>query len=66
MAICSTLDQKVLSNIRKQRLMNRSQNIHLPVAQEPDWEIKNTEQDPSKIKSAADRLLLSAFSCIIV
>lgn len=66
MAICSTLDQKVLSNIRKQRLMNRSQNIHLPVAQEADWEINNTEQDPSKIKSAADRLLLCALSYIIV
>ncbi|KAG1783491.1 hypothetical protein EV702DRAFT_1053863 [Suillus placidus] len=38
--------------------MNRSQNIHLPVAQEPDWEINNTEQDPSKIKSAADSFVI--------
>ncbi|KAG1885460.1 hypothetical protein F4604DRAFT_1918160 [Suillus subluteus] len=38
--------------------MNRSQNIHLPVAQEPDWEINNTEQDLSKIKSAADSFVI--------
>ncbi|KAG2156658.1 uncharacterized protein EDB93DRAFT_925795 [Suillus bovinus] len=38
--------------------MNRSQNIHLPVTQEPDWEINNTEQDPSKIKSAADSFVI--------
>ncbi|KAG2118052.1 uncharacterized protein F5147DRAFT_833174 [Suillus discolor] len=38
--------------------MNRSQNIHLPVAQEPDWEVNNTEQDPSKIKSAADSFVI--------
>ncbi|KAG2076862.1 hypothetical protein BDR04DRAFT_1227612 [Suillus decipiens] len=38
--------------------MNRSQNIHLPVAQEPDWEINNTDQDPSKIKSAADSFVI--------
>ncbi|KAG1762949.1 hypothetical protein EDD22DRAFT_969668 [Suillus occidentalis] len=38
--------------------MNRSQNIHLPVAQEADWEINNTEQDFSKIKSAADSFVI--------
>ncbi|KAG1754848.1 uncharacterized protein EDB91DRAFT_1095847 [Suillus paluster] len=39
--------------------MNRSQNIIiLPVGQEPDWEIDNAEQDPSKLKSTADSFVI--------
>jgi hypothetical protein len=37
--------------------MNRTQNIDLPVGQEPDWELDNTEQDASKLKGVADRSL---------
>ncbi|KAG0707502.1 hypothetical protein DFH29DRAFT_994938 [Suillus ampliporus] len=44
--------------MHKQRLMNRSQNINLPVGQEPDWETDNTEHDPSKLKSAANSFVI--------
>jgi len=46
--------------------MNRTQTISLPVGQEPDWELQSNEQDASKLKSVADRLLLLILFWIII